>query len=111
MRDANEATDNDVASLSDGVSRAGLVPLTWRTLKRAWTHLMPVTCCACARPTGVFVAVRDQHPSYSSVLAIWHCVHEGCGTTMASPTDRKVIREVLIESGARPLWRVRTPAA
>lgn len=70
-----------------------------------------MTCCACAHSTGVFVAVRDQHPSYNSVLAIWHCVREGCDTTMASPIDRKLIREILSDAGARPLWSVRRPAA
>lgn len=102
------ADDRETAALSDGVSLRGAVPLTWGMLRKVWREVAPVVCCHCAREAA-FVSVRDAHPSYSTVSAIWQCVEPQCGTTMATPIDRQLIRSILVEAGARPVWRAPAP--
>lgn len=67
-------------------------------------------CCSCHREAA-FVSVRDVHPSYSTVSAIWQCVEPACNMTMSTPIDRKLVRNVLIEAGARPVWPAPAPDA
>lgn len=101
--EADNGIDDKLAAQLGVIAPEGLVPVSWRQLKRAWKVMHPVPCTRCSTPSA-FVGLEDPNPEWLSATVVWRCVSIDCGHIHTSVTDKKLIRAALRDVGIRPLW-------